>query len=254
MLQNETIYIPEIIPHMHYLGRGMTVTIKKSGSDKAEVVLDVQNYNYENPAPVTFDPPLEISPGDEINVTCIFFSVNKDTYTYFGLATSDEMCLAITTYYPQKPTIGDCFGAGGSAFCGDLQVNQGKVNQCFTSKFFNNTYFLGDLLYTYCDTSGLVCREECKPVLANITASYPECFNDDVRPFLIVIANEREPGALGFLQALLSCDPKPGLGNIADDDGNTIDECYPPASSGPIVKAVDNLAVMVFIVLITQLL
>lgn len=52
----------------------------------------------------SFKDPIELKGGDELIVNCTFQSKSVKQFTYFGLSTSAEMCTAVFTYYPYKPT------------------------------------------------------------------------------------------------------------------------------------------------------
>ena len=51
-----------------------------------------------------FRPPITFLPGDEMRVICEFDSTSRSEYTYYGEATTDEMCFATYTYYPNQRT------------------------------------------------------------------------------------------------------------------------------------------------------
>lgn len=50
----------------------------------------------------SFDPPVEMRPGDELRTTCTYKSSHRDKTVYFGQGTQDEMCYGFITYYPSK--------------------------------------------------------------------------------------------------------------------------------------------------------
>ena len=47
----------------------------------------------------SFDPPIEVKPGDEIRTQCTYSSYSSRPVNY-GAGTSDEMCYGFLTYYP----------------------------------------------------------------------------------------------------------------------------------------------------------
>ena len=51
-----------------------------------------------------FENNVAVEPGDELRVTCTYTSKNRGAFTYFGDATSEEMCYAIILYYPYIST------------------------------------------------------------------------------------------------------------------------------------------------------
>ncbi|KAJ8300822.1 hypothetical protein KUTeg_022341 [Tegillarca granosa] len=68
-------------------------------------IRDITNdeiYSYDSPVSYHFEEPIEFLPGDEIKTTCVFRSKNKKKTTFYGRATSDEMCFGFLMYYPQE--------------------------------------------------------------------------------------------------------------------------------------------------------
>lgn len=90
--------------HMHLLGRAITVDVNK-GTPKAQRVLDIPVWNFDDQGSIPLDTPLDVGPGDEITVTCTHdqelrdllpaFEGTKDRYVAWGEGTTDEMCLGI---------------------------------------------------------------------------------------------------------------------------------------------------------------
>lgn len=52
--------------------------------------------------------PVQVKPGDEIVVDCVFDSTRRTTKTKFGEGTSDEMCFGFLAYYPAIEGLGVC--------------------------------------------------------------------------------------------------------------------------------------------------
>ena len=46
--------------------------------------------------------PVEVHPGDELRVSCVYNSMSRDTITEFGIDTDQEMCYAFLKYYPKQ--------------------------------------------------------------------------------------------------------------------------------------------------------
>ena len=49
-----------------------------------------------------FKPEVVINPGDELMIKCVYNSISREEYTYWGDGTFDEMCYGIFTYYPAQ--------------------------------------------------------------------------------------------------------------------------------------------------------
>ena len=91
-------------PAMHLLGRAITVDVNK-GTPKAERVLDIANWDFDDQASIPLKKPVDIGPGDTITVTCTHdqglrdllpsFRGTTERYVAWGEGTTDEMCLGI---------------------------------------------------------------------------------------------------------------------------------------------------------------
>ena len=96
--------IRAVAGHMHLLGRAITVDVNK-GTPKAERVLDIANWNFDDQGSIPLKKPLDIGPGDTITVTCTHdqglrdllpsFRGTTERYVAWGEGTTDEMCLGI---------------------------------------------------------------------------------------------------------------------------------------------------------------
>ena len=96
--------IRAVAGHMHLLGRAITVDVNK-GTPKAERVLDIANWNFDDQGSIPLKKPVNIGPGDTITVTCTHdqglrdllpsFRGTTERYVAWGEGTTDEMCLGI---------------------------------------------------------------------------------------------------------------------------------------------------------------
>ncbi len=90
--------------HMHLLGRAITVDVDK-GSAKAQRVLDIATWDFDDQGSIPLDSPVAVSAGDTITVTCRHdqslrdrlpaFAGQRERYVVWGEGTTDEMCLGI---------------------------------------------------------------------------------------------------------------------------------------------------------------
>ena len=95
-----------ITPHMHLLGRSMTVELNP-GTPNARTLLDQPAYNFDDQSEQVLPQPVRLNPGDTVRVTCTHDATLrsklpqlkrlKPRYVVWGDGTSDEMCLAILT-------------------------------------------------------------------------------------------------------------------------------------------------------------
>ncbi len=97
--------------HMHMLGRSLKVELNP-GTPKAEVLLDVPQFDFDNQRLVALPSPVEIGPGDTLRTTCTHdaglreklpqLSKLPPRYVVWGDGTSDEMCIGIMTVSTRK--------------------------------------------------------------------------------------------------------------------------------------------------------
>ncbi|MEO5610832.1 MAG: hypothetical protein ABIQ61_00065 [Ornithinibacter sp.] len=90
--------------HMHLLGRAITVDVNK-GTSRAQRVLDIPVWNFDEQGSVALDTPVQVGPGDTVTVTCTHdqslrdllpaFTGQRERYVAWGEGTTDEMCLGI---------------------------------------------------------------------------------------------------------------------------------------------------------------
>jgi len=108
----QSIFLTSGILHMHTLGKSGEIRLIRSGG-KVEIIYNVTQYDYGTPALYEFGTPIELKPGDAIEVKCVYDSTHRTSTTYYGEATSDEMCFAFLAYYPLIDDLG---------FCGQLKI------------------------------------------------------------------------------------------------------------------------------------
>ena len=83
--------------HMHLLGRSGKAVLVHDG---VEQVLIESDYDYNSPKIVTFNPYFDFDAGDSIKMTCRYDSTGKNTTTYYGEGTRDEMCYVFLVIIP----------------------------------------------------------------------------------------------------------------------------------------------------------
>ncbi len=106
----ERATIRAVAGHMHLLGRAITVDVNK-GTPRAERVLDIPTWNFDDQGSIPLKKPVDVGPGDSVTVTCTHdqalrdllpaFKGTKDRYVAWGEGTTDEMCLGIVLMTPR---------------------------------------------------------------------------------------------------------------------------------------------------------
>ena len=93
--------------HMHLLGRSIRLEVNP-GTPKAQVLLDVPVYNFDDQGARELATPVAVKRGDVLRVTCTYDATLrsklpelkplKPRYVLWGEGTSDEMCLGVMLY------------------------------------------------------------------------------------------------------------------------------------------------------------
>jgi hypothetical protein len=107
--QAGTVYA--VAGHMHLLGRSIKVELNP-GTAKARTLLDVPVYDFDDQGARPLATPLRIKRGDVLRVTCTHDATLRaklpalrdlpPRYVVWGEGTSDEMCLGVVTWSPDK--------------------------------------------------------------------------------------------------------------------------------------------------------
>jgi hypothetical protein len=90
--------------HMHLLGKSMKVELNP-GTAKAQTLLDVPQFDFDNQQRVAEPKPVEVGPGDVVRVTCTWDASLRSKlpqlkglpprYVVYGDGSSDEMCIGL---------------------------------------------------------------------------------------------------------------------------------------------------------------
>jgi Copper type II ascorbate-dependent monooxygenase, C-terminal domain len=93
------VQLVAVSPHMHLLGRQMTMTAKKPDGTTIDLIR-IPNWDFNWQLQYLFDQPIELPAGSVINVEATYDNsaanpnqpVNPPKEVHFGEATTDEMC------------------------------------------------------------------------------------------------------------------------------------------------------------------
>lgn len=166
------------------------------------------------------------------------------------------MCLVLTTYYPYKDTVEDCFPNNQFAWCGDEFVNYERVAECYEGGITQATDQLYSSMYKVCDTDGKVCYEECRDLLNDIENSYGCIDTDSRKQFLQAIWNAKDRPEIGFqisteyMQMYMSCDHRDGIVPSNDEFAN-VPECQ--SGSTPTPSVANSIKIHLSVVLVLPL-
>jgi hypothetical protein len=92
------MHVMGMSPHMHELGRGMKSELRRLDGT-TQMMIDVQNFDFNNQGMYGMDPEIIVKPGDTIVTTCTYDNPNLWPVA-FGEGTNDEMCFNFTLAYP----------------------------------------------------------------------------------------------------------------------------------------------------------
>jgi hypothetical protein len=98
-LPPEGIKILAAALHTHTAGVSMKLQHFRNGTELPPPA-DEPYYDFNYQDYVIFSPELLVLPGDELYISCRYDTSTRTAPTYFGLSTSEEMCLIYFVYYP----------------------------------------------------------------------------------------------------------------------------------------------------------
>jgi Copper type II ascorbate-dependent monooxygenase, C-terminal domain len=103
--------VVRVAAHMHLLGVSMRVTLNP-GTPGAKVLLNDEHYDFNYQRSYNLSPPVPVTPGDKIQVSCTYNPVLRQEIPYtrdlapqyitWGDGSADEMCLALVMMVPNN--------------------------------------------------------------------------------------------------------------------------------------------------------
>ncbi|KAJ8300442.1 hypothetical protein KUTeg_021961 [Tegillarca granosa] len=74
--------------------------------------------SYINQTDQNLKTPIQMLPGDEIKMSCLYMSKYKTTPTYYGQGVTSEMCYGFIYFYPiEHSPLSRCIDTGSFCFC-----------------------------------------------------------------------------------------------------------------------------------------
>ena len=80
-----------VFPHMHTLGRTLTMTLDHGADSTCMAQVDDWDFHWQEL--FFYDTPLRVGPSDSISMTCTYDTTGRDGPVSWGEGTQDEMCL-----------------------------------------------------------------------------------------------------------------------------------------------------------------
>jgi len=105
-LPESGIKIVSGVLHSHLAGRKMRLRHIRRGVE-LPVILEDNHYDFNYQASRMPRNETTVYPGDQLIVECGYDTSTRDTPTFGGLSTRDEMCLVFVLYYPRS-SLADC--------------------------------------------------------------------------------------------------------------------------------------------------
>jgi hypothetical protein len=85
-----------VFPHMHRLGTRLTLTAGAGGS---QVLTDLSGWNFAEQRMVMLTPEQQVGQNVPMQIRCTYNNTTTSD-VQMGLSTTDEMCIAVTYYWP----------------------------------------------------------------------------------------------------------------------------------------------------------
>ncbi|ODM95966.1 hypothetical protein Ocin01_10716 [Orchesella cincta] len=102
VIPKEGITVTHATLHAHLAATKMVLKHIRNGKELSPIAQDLHyDFNYQQSRIVS--PPRKILPGDIIMIECDYDTSDRETITYGGTSTRDEMCQGYITYYPKIP-------------------------------------------------------------------------------------------------------------------------------------------------------
>ena len=115
-------------------------------------------------------PALEVRPGDEIRVQCVYQSLTRTETTFYGPTKSDEMCAGMLAYYPAVPTF---------TYCGQWRT----VDYCTNTAGHKCNFSAADPLWNAVEPSCVNgCSDACIEKLKDLNST--RCLTGDTGKYL----------------------------------------------------------------------
>lgn len=164
-VMQEPFFIWSATVHMHYLGRHGTVEQWRNGT-KIATIVDTPDYSYDRPEASNHQPPLKFEPGDEMRLRCEYKSTSRNTITYYGDGTQDEMCFGFIGVYPVSAVkqFQGCIDFGSVDLC-EAAINNftnTKIGECDIPKHFEELTTIGTAMWVPCKGLQGECPPACK--------------------------------------------------------------------------------------------
>ncbi|MGK4002902.1 hypothetical protein WMF31_09800 [Sorangium sp. So ce1036] len=106
---DEDISLVRVQSHMHRRGVGFAAHRVREDGAMEEIYA---NEAWEQVPAKVFAAPLEVKAGEALDFRCDYVNPESREVAQ-GLTTRDEMCMLIGPYFPRRPGLDNCNGAGG---------------------------------------------------------------------------------------------------------------------------------------------
>lgn len=94
--------VVSVVLHSHLAGRRLSLKHIRRGQELPRIVQDNQ-FDFDYQQAHTLEQEVNVLPGDELVVECVYDTSDRSRPTLGGYAASQEMCLAFIVHYPRTP-------------------------------------------------------------------------------------------------------------------------------------------------------
>ncbi|XP_075809950.1 DBH-like monooxygenase protein 2 [Microtus pennsylvanicus] len=102
------IYVYSYLIHTHLAGRSLQAVQYRNGT-QLQIICKDYSYDFNLQETRDLPQPAVIKPGDELLIECNYQTLDRDSMTFGGPSTINEMCLVFFFYYP-RINISSCLG------------------------------------------------------------------------------------------------------------------------------------------------
>ena len=170
-LARRPINVTASLSHMHLIGSQTRIRHTPAATNVTKDILFQEVYDYDSPRWTLHNPPVNINPGDGLQLVCTYNSLKRAANTTYGEATGDEMCFGFLQYYPKSGDL-HCEQSGRNNLCFRQSTVCGP--RCSLSIFFDNVTALVDQGIRECPSTSTtsICTAACAETVRTLSWMY----------------------------------------------------------------------------------
>jgi dopamine beta-monooxygenase len=103
---NGNVTVFGYMAHAHLTATSVSSEFRNSSGSHL-IDLGEKDFNFSSQT-LRFVEPINLQPGFSVTTTCVYDTTERDSVTYGGPGSSDEMCANLILFYPRENGIGNC--------------------------------------------------------------------------------------------------------------------------------------------------